>query len=152
MPSSSIPAVLANYLAAVEADAQLGDNGAGITIIEGLPTDRPTGEYLAVGGVTMTQRWAALGNRARDEDYLIGCRLSCRDVDNNTPALARVRAFDLLARVESICRGQAGQPAFGVTGVWDVEFVQLDYQPYIDSDTKAFSAELGFSVHVQARI
>lgn len=141
MASSTVPVVLANLLASLTGDSGL----AGVSIIEGTPDDPPPAEFVAVGDVTSTDTWAVLGNRGRDEDYLIAC-----DIEARAPAQSRsevrARAFGIFARVESILRTT---PLFGVANVWNGEIVNFAYSPTFDEF--GFAAHLSFQIRVQAR-
>lgn len=151
MGTSTVPAILANLIGQVTTDAQLGNNGAGITIFEGDAVEPQPAEWLSIGDVTLVEGWGPVGRKSREEVYIVDGEISVRRTGDER-ADARIRVFALLARVEEILRGNAAQPVLTVVGVWNAELVAGDYHPYLDHSTKAFSATVKWHAQFKARI
>ncbi|WP_406730895.1 hypothetical protein [Streptomyces sp. NBC_01794] len=114
MATSAVPGAIAALLAILRAAAELSD----VQVLDGPPTgDMSAAEYVSVGwqpdgdeSVQIVQDFNAAGARTRDEDFAILCWLDTWTGDSEVSA-RRVRAFELLAVVESAIRASGGSPA-----------------------------------------
>jgi hypothetical protein len=113
MATSTIPATIDALIEILQGAAGLSE----VVVHDGEPaTDLEDGEYVAVGwqpggeaAVEMTQDFAHIGARQRDEHFDILCSLRAWTGDTDMSA-RRLRAFELLAAVEDALRATDAAP------------------------------------------
>lgn len=113
MATSAVPGAITQLLAILGAAAGL----SGVEVIDGPPVgDMSATEFVAVGwqpdgeeSVQILQDFNAAGARTRDEDFAILCWLDTWTGDSDVSA-RRVRAFELLAAVETAIRASGSSP------------------------------------------
>jgi hypothetical protein len=95
-----------------------------VSVYFGMPVTDDPGYYLVIGVADpddqgymdsglLTQDWASMGARSRDQTGQVPCAISTWNGDGDLN-MAMSDAHDLLGAVEQMCRAN---PAFGVDGV-----------------------------------
>lgn len=113
MAPSAIPAAVDALVSILRAAAGL----SGVSVVDGPPTgDQADADYVYVGwqpgsdtSVEMSQDFAHIGARARDEHFDILCAVDAWTGDTDV-ATRRARAFELLAEVEDALRATDAAP------------------------------------------
>lgn len=114
MATSAVPGAITALLEILRADAGL----SGVQVLDGPPVgDMADQDYVAVGwqpeadeSVQIVQDFNAAGARTRDEDFAILCWIDTWTGDSDVSA-RRVRAFGLLAVIETAIRASGVNPA-----------------------------------------
>jgi hypothetical protein len=142
--TSSIPRVKS---AIVDLLTQQVYNGDDVRVVYGRPRDMER-EQVIVGDTSLSdQHWAALGDRARQEDYEIELIVRV-----TTPGMsqkeATERAFEIFGTVELALRGL---PALGVFGV---SYAHISTPLLLEGvwDNQGYAAIINASIMVSARI
>ncbi|MEU7032731.1 hypothetical protein ABZ958_03470 [Streptomyces sp. NPDC046237] len=155
MATSAAPAAVDALLAILRADPGLVE----VRIVDGPPSVNFTERHRIYVGwapgaeqaVEIQQEWAAAGARRRNEAGAIYCYIETRAGDKDM-ALRRVRAFEILAAVETALRATdtaPDAPTLNGSVLWAETTVGSLFQE--SSDTESL-AGLNFTVAYRARI